>query len=96
MSATWTKSTTARVKGYSSRSTSATGWSRPSRCRPTATSWSATIDKYYVTAYSIQYSVTTITDYGWIKESDEDRRLPVLTRAPDRTPAHTAHTQRHE
>ena len=37
---------------------------------PTATSWSDTIDKYYVTAYSIQYSVTTSTDYGWIQEID--------------------------
>ena len=36
---------------------------------PTATSWSAAIDPYYVTAYSIQYSVTTKTDYGWVKQS---------------------------
>ena len=36
---------------------------------PTATSWSTTIDPYYVTAYSIQYSVTTETNYGWSKES---------------------------
>jgi hypothetical protein len=35
----------------------------------TATSWSSTIDQYYVTAYSVQYSVTTQTDYGWTQES---------------------------
>ena len=30
---------------------------------------SATIDPYYVTAYSIDYTVTTQTAYGWSKES---------------------------
>ena len=36
---------------------------------PTATSWSALIAPYFVTAESIQYTVTTRTDYGWFTES---------------------------
>ena len=36
---------------------------------PTTTSWSAPIDPYYATAYTIDYTVTTQTDYGWTKES---------------------------
>jgi hypothetical protein len=36
---------------------------------PTATSWSAPIDPYFVTAFSVQYSLTTQTAYGWSKET---------------------------
>jgi hypothetical protein len=69
MSATWTRSTTARVKGYELNVHFSDGVVQTVSLGPTATSWSDTIDKYYVTAYSIQYSVTTITDYGWTKSS---------------------------
>jgi hypothetical protein len=69
MSATWTRSTTARVTGYELNVHFSDGFVQTVPLGPTATSWSDTIDKYYVTAYSIQYSVTTITDYGWIKSS---------------------------
>ena len=69
MSATWTRASTARVKGYELDVHFSDGVVQTVRLGPTATSWSDTIDKYYVTAYSIQYSVTTITDYGWTKSS---------------------------
>ena len=69
MSATWTKSTTARVSGYTVSVHFSDGLVQSVELPASATSWSATIDKYYVTAYSIQYSVTTRTDYGWIKET---------------------------
>jgi hypothetical protein len=69
MSATWTRSTTARVTGYELKVHFSDGVVQTVPLGPTATSWSDRIDKYYVTAYSIQYSVTTITDYGWIKGS---------------------------
>ena len=69
MSATWTKSTTARVSGYTVNVYFSDGFVQSVDLPASAASWSATIDKYYVTAYSIQYSVTTKTDYGWIKES---------------------------
>jgi len=69
MSATWTKSTSARISGYEIKVYFSDGFVQSVPLAATATSWSATIDPYYVTAYSIQYSITTKTDYGWSKES---------------------------
>ena len=69
MSATWTRSTSARVSGYTVKVHFSDGFVQSVELPATAASWSATIDKYYVTAYSIQYSVTTKTDYGWTTES---------------------------
>jgi hypothetical protein len=69
MSATWTQSTTARVSGYRVSVYFSDGFVQTVELGPTATSWSVTIDPYYVTAYSIQYSLTTQTNYGWSKES---------------------------
>lgn len=69
MSATWTPSSTARVSGYLVSVYFSDGFVQTVQLGPTATSWSATIDPYYVTAYTINYTVTTRTDYGWTKES---------------------------
>ncbi|MCU1670153.1 MAG: exported protein of unknown function [Blastococcus sp.] len=69
MSATWTKSTSGRVSGYLVSVYFSDGFIQTVQLAATATSWSATIDQYYVTAYSVQYTVTTQTDYGWTKES---------------------------
>ena len=69
MSATWTKSTSARITGYTLQVHFSDGFVQTVDLPATAASWSMTIDKYYVTAYSIQYSVITKTNYGWTKES---------------------------
>ena len=69
MSATWSQSGTARVSGYLVSVYFSDGFVQTVQLGPTATSWSTTIDPYYVTAYSIQYTVTTQTNYGWSKES---------------------------
>jgi hypothetical protein len=69
MSATWTKSTSTRISGYLVSVYFSDGFVQTVQLAATATSWSATIDQYYVTAYSIQYTVTAQTDYGWTKES---------------------------
>ena len=69
MSATWTQSTTARVSGYRVSVYFSDGFVQTVELGPTATSWSITIDPYYVTAYTINYTVTTQTAYGWTKES---------------------------
>jgi hypothetical protein len=69
MSATWSASGTARVSGYLVSVYFSDGFVQTVQLGPTATSWSATIDPYYVTAYSIDYTVTTQTAYGWTKES---------------------------
>jgi hypothetical protein len=65
MSATWTASTSARVSGYVLQIHWSDGALDSIQLPKTATSWSHTTDKYWVTAYSVQYSVTTVTDYGW-------------------------------
>lgn len=69
MSATWTLSTTPRISGYLVTVYFSDGGVQTVQLGATATSWSATINQYYVTAYSVQYSVTAQTDYGWSKES---------------------------
>jgi len=69
MSATWSQSGTARVSGYLVSVYFSDGFVQTVQLGPTATSWSTTIDPYYVTAYSIDYTVTTQTAYGWSKES---------------------------
>ena len=69
MSATWSLSGNTRVSGYVVSVYFSDGFVQTVQVGPTATSWSATIDPYYVTAYSINYMVTTQTDYGWTKES---------------------------
>jgi hypothetical protein len=69
MSATWAKSTSARVSGYEVKVYFSDGFVQSVPLAATATSWSATIDPYYVTAFSIEYSITTKTDYGWTRES---------------------------
>ena len=69
MSATWTKSTSTRISGYLVSVYFSDGFVQTVQLGPTATSWSATIAEYYVTAYTIQYSVTAQTDYAWTKES---------------------------
>ena len=69
MSATWTKSTSTRVTGYLVSVYFSDGFVQTVQMAATATSWSATIPLYNVTAYSVAYSVTTQTDYGWTQES---------------------------
>jgi hypothetical protein len=69
MSATWTKSTSTRVTGYLVTVYFSDSTFQTVQMAATATSWSATIQEYYVTAYSVAYSVTTQTDYGWTAES---------------------------
>jgi hypothetical protein len=69
MSATWTKSTSARVTGYDLKVYFSDGYVQTVQLPGTATSWSASIAKYNVTYWAVQYSVTTKTDYGWTKES---------------------------
>jgi hypothetical protein len=69
MGATWNLSSTARVSGYTVAVYFSDGFVQKVELGASATSWSAAIDPYYVTAFSVQYTVTTKTDYGWIKES---------------------------
>ncbi len=69
MAATWTKSTSARISSQQVKVYFSDGFVQTDELGATATSWSAPIDPYYVTAYSVRYSVTAKTDYGWFTES---------------------------
>ena len=69
MGATWQASTTPRIAGYRVKVYFSDGFVQTVELGPTATSWSAQIDMYYVTAFTVAYSVTAVTDYGWFAES---------------------------
>lgn len=69
MKVAWTASTTPRISGYLVTVYFSDGYSQTATTTGTATSMSAQINAYNVTAYQIQYSVAAQTDYGWTKES---------------------------
>ncbi|HEV7187138.1 MAG TPA: hypothetical protein VGN28_04525 [Blastococcus sp.] len=69
MSATWALSSTPNVSGYLISVYFSDGFVQTVQLGPTATSWSKAITDYNVTAYTINYTVTTQTTYGWTKES---------------------------
>ena len=69
MGLTWTASTSSRVSGYLVTVYFSDGYTQTVQLASTATSWSSSISTYNVTAYSVQYSVTTQTNYQWTKES---------------------------
>ncbi len=69
MGLTWTASTTPKVSGYLVTVYFSDGYTQTVQMASTATSWTQSISTYNVTAYQIQYSVTTQTSYGWTTES---------------------------
>jgi hypothetical protein len=69
MGATWTASASKGVSGYLVSVYFSDGYVQTQQLPSTATSWSYPISDYNVTAYSIQYTLTTQTTYGWTKES---------------------------
>ena len=69
MALTWTKSTSARVSGYLVTVYFSDGYSQTVPMTANDTSWSQAIALYNVTAFSVRYTVSTQTDYGWTAES---------------------------
>ena len=69
MAVTWKLSTSARVTGYLVNVTFSDGYVQTEQVSPTTTSWSKPISLHNATTYSLRYSVTTQTDYGWTTES---------------------------
>jgi hypothetical protein len=69
MNVTWTSSTSSRVSAYRVTVHFSDGYTQSEDTAATATSWTKDISTYNVTKYSIRYSVTTMTDYGWYTES---------------------------
>ena len=92
---TWTQSTDARISGYLVTVYFSDGFVQTVQLGPTATSWSATIDQYYVTAYSIHvlrdHPDRLRLDEGIAQHGD----LPVLTADSCKPPtADTTPTER--
>ncbi len=71
MGVTWKSSTSTRISGYRVKVYFSDGYVQTVNVGPTATSWSDDIGMYYVTAFTIDYSVTAVTNYGWFKESSK-------------------------
>lgn len=69
MGLTWQLSTATRVSGYLITVYFSDGVSETVQMAAGDTGWTQSISTYNVTAYSVQYSVTTQTDYGWTTES---------------------------
>jgi hypothetical protein len=69
MALTWTKSTSARVSGYLVTVYFSDGYSQTVQMTANDTAWSQNIALYNVTAYSVRYTVSTQTDFGWTTES---------------------------
>jgi hypothetical protein len=69
MALTWTQSTSTRVTGYLVTVYFSDGFVQTEQMLATDTGWSKPIALYNVTAYAVQYSVTTQTDYRWTAES---------------------------
>ncbi len=71
MSLSWKLSKTARIANQQVKIYLSDGRVQTFDVGPTATSWSAEIDTYSVTASSIDMAVMTVTDYGWYRQSSK-------------------------
>jgi hypothetical protein len=72
----WSASTTPKVSGYVITAYFSDGYvqTMPTQAA-TATSWSGSVDTYYVTATTVHLTVTTQTSFGWTKESPATAEL---------------------
>jgi hypothetical protein len=64
----WTASSTPGVTGYVVRIVFSDGYAQTMPAQ-TATTWSGSVNKYYVTATTVHMTVTAETGYGWTRES---------------------------
>ena len=70
MNVTWTPSGSTKVSGYRVSVLFSDGYEQTETVSgAAAASWSKSITTYNVTAFSIRYSVTTLTTYGWFTQS---------------------------
>jgi hypothetical protein len=72
----WSASSTAKVSAYVVTAYFSDGYvqTMPTQTAST-TSWSGTVDTYYLAVTSVHLTVTTQTSYGWTKESPATAEL---------------------
>ncbi|MCW2578467.1 MAG: hypothetical protein JWR82_68 [Blastococcus sp.] len=72
----WKASTAKGVSGYLIRVSFGGGaYQDQATVASTATSWSGNTDRFYVTNYTITFTVWTLTQYGWTAESVPTARI---------------------
>ena len=71
----WAASTSERVSGYRVRLYLNSSWQDQATVGPAATTWQGTTDTYYVTNYTMTFSVWTLTQHGWAAESVRTARV---------------------
>lgn len=71
----WTLSPTPRVSGYGIRVYLNNAYQDQAVVSPTGTTWQGTTDRYYVDNYTMTFTVWTLTDYGWMKETARTPRI---------------------
>lgn len=69
MEVSWTASTARNITGYRVTTHFSDGFDQSETVAATATSWSKSISTLNVTQYSVRWSVTTLTAYGWTTRS---------------------------
>ena len=73
---TWKAGTAPRVAGHLIRVSFGGGaYQDQATVGPTATSWTGSTDVFYVTNYTITFTVWTLTEYGWTAESVPTARI---------------------
>jgi hypothetical protein len=65
----WTASTAAKISGYTVSVIYSDGYVQTVDVAATATTWSKAAPVINYQTYSIRYTVTTLTTYGWTAES---------------------------
>ncbi|TFV65426.1 UNVERIFIED_ORG: hypothetical protein E4P37_09970 [Bacillus sp. AZ43] len=71
----WTDSAAPRVSGYLVRLYLNNAWQDQATVAPGAGKWGGSADSSYVTNYTMTFTVTTLTEYGWTAESPRTARI---------------------
>ena len=67
--------TAARVSGYRVRVYLGEAWQDQATVAGTATTWQGNADTFYVSNYTMTFTVSTLTEYGWTAESLRTARI---------------------
>jgi len=71
----WNASTSTRLSGYLIRVHLGAAYQDQTTVGPTTTSWQGSTDTFYVSNYTMTFTVWTETQYGWSAESAHTARI---------------------